>query len=425
MADTGLVDSVGLSMATLFPSLGQTAADNFGKILDILSKKTPANAATLASIVDGLKLWCVTCQLPAKVTLLKEHQARLFDIIASLAVANDASKTGDYKGDVYAASVLTESLDNAAKMDVSQEMLALFAPSAFSAVERILKSPGATLEVKVPMRNEDTIGTYRGEVVMSLMRILPYSKQINIPNAVTVVHSMLTSSVIPASIKTKARDALVSMRTVNRECIIHSGPALIELMRLGGNDGLGIMFSSDNDVYFNNPEAVHKNLDLFLKPDSFLIYGALFMSIGSRFPEALVPHIAFFVQAISTPSAGTLAMSVLVNIADKSAAKFTAEQMKEVVSKGKNVNKGEYFLAKFVGRFATVPGAAETCFGHLLDLLDTTTEGDSIMGIYVELSNVMALLPSRDILLKYMGRLSAKKAYAGILFKEIEDYANG
>lgn len=425
MADTRVVDSVGLSMTTLFPSMGQTAVDNFGKILDILSKKIPTNSATLASIVDGLKLWCVTCQLPAKAALLKEHQAILFDIIASLAVANDAAKSGEYKGDVYAASVLTESLDNAAKMDVSQEMLALFAPSAYSAVERILKNPGATLEVKVPMRNDDTIGTYRGEVVMSLVRILPYSKQINVPNAVAVVQSMLTSSVVPAQIKAKARDALVSMRTVNRDCIIRSGPTIIELMRLDGNDSLGIVFSSDNDVYFNNPEAVHNNLDLFLKADSFTIYAGLFMSIGSRCPEALAAHIDFFVQAMGTPSAGPLAMNILANIADKCATKFTPEQMKEIVAKGKNVFKGEYLLAKIVGRLATVPGSAQTCFNQLLSILDETNDTDSVMGIYVEISNVMVLLPSREILLKSLDRMAVKKSAAGVMFKEIEDYANG
>eukprot|EP01033_Poteriospumella_lacustris_P000396 gene396-255_t len=368
MADTGLVDSVGLSMATLFPSLGKTAADNFGKILDILSKKTPANAATLASVVDGVKLWCITCQLPAKVTLLKEHQARLFDIIASLAVAADDTKTGDYKGDVYVASVLAESLDNAAKMDISQEMSAQFAPSAYNAAERILKSATATFEVKAPMRNDDTIGTRRGE----------------------------------------------------------NGPTFIELMRLGGNDDLATIFTSgDNDVYFNNPEAVNNNLDLFLKPDSFMSYGFLFTSVASRYPEVLVSHVDFFIQAISSASAGPWALTVLANMAEKCATKFTNEQVNEIITKGRNVFKGEHMLARIVGRLATVPGAAETCFALLLNVLDMTTEVDGIPSIYSELSNAMVLLPSRDILLKNMDRLSAKKSYAGVLFKEIEDYANG
>jgi hypothetical protein len=410
-------------MTTLFPSMGQIAVDSFDKILDILSKKSSVDSATRADIVDGFKLWSLTCQLPAKTELLKIHSGRLFDSVATLAQANDTSSTTPYKGDVYAASVLAEALDNFAKMDPSQEVLVLFAPAAYNALEAILSNKALDYEVKTPMKSEDTINTRRGEVLSSLLGVLPYSKEVIIPNSIPLISSILKSS-YPESIKAKARSSLQSMKMINQEGVVNAGADLIDLIKLGGNDDLFIIFASVPAVYFNKPAAIHDNIGLFLNANNFRLNASLLNNVASRHPEVLVPHVSLFIQQLSSTELGAMVLSILDNIAAKDPKAVYAHKA-TVLTKGKLIQMGEFMIARILGKLAVVPNTADECFEDILKMMDVCQDQNALTSMFAEISNVMVLVSSRDKILNNLSRMERHKTVSSLLFKEIDDYAHG
>lgn len=320
MVNTTLMDSLGLSMTTLFSSLGKTAAENFPQICDVLSKGQVTDTETIIAVAEGFKLWCITCQLPTKPTLLQNHAERLFEAIVVLTTSEDESsfispENGNipYKGDVYAASILTEALDTISKMDTTEELISYFAPLAMQSVDKILNH-SAALTYANKIDQKISIASCRNEVICVLLTIYPCNRDIKLPQAISVVNFILHGVSFPDEMKARARALLIALGSIDRESIINASSALMEMFRADITGEVLQVYITVPEVYFANPAEVHNNLPLFFQREYHLT-GLLFKVIADRHPEVLLPHISFFVDKITQPSFGALSLHIITAIA--------------------------------------------------------------------------------------------------------------
>lgn len=427
MADTKVLDALGLSQGILFSTKGQVAAENFEKILDVIEKKVHGTPATRAGAIDALKLWLISVKPPNRDTLVKKHVSRIYQIITTLAKSRDKATDGEYKGDVYVANTFAEGLSTAGMTDPSQQFTSAMAPYAYAAAENILKTEGLSYTTKDIMVTKDSADTMRTEVIKSLMRTCPYMGSANIPTGLNVILIVLKGENFPEVLKTQARSSLQTMGTVNRMGMSSSGPALVELIKMGGNDQLIMMFLSVPELYTNGPEIVHENLDKFLAAP-FIQVCHLIMRISEREPSVLMPHLDFLMEKLTYEvSMGGIIVMTLGNMAKK----FPNELFKHretIKEKGAMITSGTTSVAMCLGKMALASSprhAADLIFADLVQLLETTRETMPIPTILSEISNCMYLLSSRDVLKAKMPIISKHRGASEIIFTSIDDYVNG
>lgn len=423
--DTALVESLGLTLQTLFASQGKIAHDKFPQIMEIIGKQTPVSIQTLVGVVEGFKLWCIACQLPTKLDLLQQHAVSLFRGLTILAAAQDGAVLADdgelYKGEVYVAHVLAEALDTVAKMDTSETLLSYFAPMAFVTIQAILSIPTLHFAEKLAGQ-KDTIDTYRTSVVCSLLSIYPCQKDTKIPAAIGVIHRVLHGSFYSEDMKQRARTALVALGTIDRDSIINASSSLIEMFKVDTTGEVLQVYITVPEVYFKNPNEVHNNITYFFERE-YGMSGLLFKFIADRYPEILAPYLSFFVEKISQTSYGALSLHVIAAIASITPNDVYAKKS-DILTRAMTVPSHETLVAEILVQMtssSSVVAIADEVFLDLLHMMeacdDTSVHGNL-------LRYIASLVPrvSSAVVMKNWPRVAAFRSAAEDVYVALESF---
>eukprot|EP01034_Spumella_vulgaris_P027260 gene27260-33954_t len=217
------------------------------------------------------------------------------------------------------------------------------------------------------------------------------------------------------------------MSQLNKSNLEHSGKEIMSLILLGGNDDLIMMYLTLPELYTNNPQAVHRNLKLFLK-QNFQIYVSLYCAIARMDAAVLVPHFDIFLNQIGS-AMGTMVLMIIDHIAEIDPS-LVYKHISTIGTSSANVASGDVYYARIVGKiaFAKVSGehAVDHAFGLLLALLDKkNVSSDAIEAVLTEISNIMGYLSDRSVLVSAMDKLAKFKSAAEVIYVSIDDYAAG
>eukprot|EP01038_Epipyxis_sp_PR26KG_P003966 gene3966-5686_t len=418
---------LGLSMSNLFSTQGQLCAEKFPEIISLLHT---IDAGTKCGISDGLNLWG-TCSPPAlKETVLTEHASSLYNAIQSLALTPESQSSfdgDDYKGDSFCANKIAEMLTTAGMMDQTQTLVSVLAPFAYIAAQGILDSK-MKLEVKQPMQRKENANIFRGSTLKALIRTMPYSGTVSIPNGTKVLCTILTDKSIPQPLHQDAQSAFSTMAMVNKQNVVSSGKDIIDVIKSGGHDQMMMLFVSEPSLYTQNRSIVEENISLFTK-QSFMMYASLFSNIGQSNPKVLVPYIDFFVKQIAAaPQMGTLVVMILGSIANADPNGIFAI-LPTIQDKVSSMQSGNLLIAQIWGKVsnATVPdNACDLSFLQLVKLLDSPGSDGTAVGVIMnEISNLKANLSSKEVLIAQLPKIAAHRSSAELAFTAIDDYAAG
>lgn len=428
MADTAFLDEVGLSMTTLFPSQGATALQNMARIIGALRPDSSAIPETRVGLVDGFKLWC-TCSPPdTRMKGLMDNSRTLYELIGELAVCAVPEETkadDDYKGFGYLARELAAALQTGSQMDTTQALMKVTAPLAFAALERILLAPDIVIANKQIMQPHETAITVRAELCSALVRTMPYTGSIDIPNSFKCVTLILTRAGNLDTLKTDAKTCIQSLAMVCKSALVNAGPELIALAKLGGgNDQLLMQFCGNAEIYTNNPDAVHENIDLFMR-QMYTMFGALYCSIAARAPAVLLPHVQYFIdQLTAQPVVGTMTLMVLDNLAKYDPAALYS-RMDVILQLSSSIANSAGVVSSIVSAVAAADAAAaDLCLGRLVSLLE---RGEALTQpqVLISITNMMKYTSSVAVVGVYVPRIAKFKSANEVAFVSIDDYAAG
>lgn len=419
MGDSAFLDSVGLSYGTLFPSQGATAAEKMSEIIQAMAFTSSVDVETRAALADGFNLWGTCSEAGMRARVIEQHKAALYDLIASLAMVEDQSDD-EYKGAVYVAAKLADTLSTVGMMDPSQAMTASMSPLAYAAAERVVLA-GLPCSVVTPFQPKVTASTSRTDALCSLLRTIPYSGSVELPNGMKVLAAVLGGS-YPPKLKTDAKSTLNTMTNVAAASMAHAGGEIIAIAKAGHPDVL-MPFLSMPALYTNSPQAVHENLDLFFA-QQYMMYSSVYMRVAQSHPEALLGYVDQLVDQLqATPAVGTVTIMTLEGIASHHPDAIH-KHMEVILSRSKGMAHAGAVVAKLLGRLAkaSAPSAPEEVLEQLVLLFADATAGPSVMA---EISNVMKLLPDLTALHRLLPAIAKHKAVSEVAFTAIEDFAAG
>ncbi|RYH12837.1 hypothetical protein EON65_37160 [archaeon] len=424
-ADAALLDSLGVSTATLFPTQGALAAEKIQEILFSFTSSS-VNVATKAGLAEGWSMWAMCTDATLRATIISQHIDTIYDIVTTLGLVDDdaAATDSEYRGALFVALKIAETLSTVGTMDPTQQLTASFCPKAYKALENILASK-LKIATKTPMQNKDSAATYRGDLCCLLVRTLPYAGSVDLPNGLKVISTILLDKAVPDRVKTDAKSALNTISNVAKSSIVHGGADIIALVHAGGNDQLLMNFVSVPELYSNSPTAVHDNLvNVFFK-QTYMMYCSLYFRIAQVNPAVLVPHVPYFVANLtSSPNMASVTLMTLDGIAtvDPNAV---YSHLATILRDSKSVPNGGSVLAKLLSNVAaaTTAGAAENVLSHLVNIL--SYDASAAASVLAATSNVMKLLTDVEKLKKLLPTIEKHKAASDVAYTAIADFAAG
>eukprot|EP01031_Cornospumella_fuschlensis_P037374 gene37374-45383_t len=376
------------------------------------------------SLLDALGALCTDATVRGAAISL--HVNRIFETITSLAFTDDedAATSGEYKGALFVAFKIVDTLSTVGTIDQTQQMTTVFCPKAYAALEKIL---AAKLKIasKTLMQNKDTAATFRGDLCCSLVKMLPLSGSVDLPNGLKVISMILLDKVIPDKVKAEAKSALSTISSVAKSSIVHGGAEIIALVHAGGSDQLLMNFVAVPELYCNSPAAVHDNLVSVFFKQTFMMYCSLYFRVAQAAPAVLVPHVSYFIQNLaSNPNMATVTLMTLDGIASVD-ADAVYSHLETIVRDSRNVANGGAVLAKLLGNLgkASATGAAEASLTHLVYIL--SYDASAAPSVLAAISNVMKQLSDVEALRKILPSIEKFKSSSEVAFTAICDFAAG
>jgi hypothetical protein len=374
MIDQGFLDHVGLSMTTVFTSMGKTCAENFLTVVEALKVESGKSDETKVAIAEGFKLWCTCSDADIIFEVLNKYAENLyFDIISELAIVDDylEDSSMNYKGSVFIAAAITEGMCTCAQMDQSQQLMSFFSPMAYQAAARILHK-GTKYAVKSSLDEKDTDATYRADILRSLFRTLPYSGSVDLKDGFKVaVHRVFsqTEPVLPDALRFDVSHSINTMVVVARDSIIPYGKELFEIALIMNNASLLTPFATSPELYLANPDIVHDHIELFFH-QPYVLYTSLFVHISIQKPDLCLLYLQFFLQQlISQPTVGIATLSILTNLAAVEPS-ILHPHVPMVLSYAQNISDCSYIVAKLVHNVAQSTGSENVADGLITSMID-------------------------------------------------------
>ncbi len=432
--DEKFLEEIGLAQLPMIQNRGVVAAEKFDQILDTFKpSNTSANPATKAEMAKNLNTWIHFLMPDQKQSILEPKIGVMFDLIGNLAISTDdgiVNEDGAYVGNVYIAAELAELIGNYTMMDFSGGLYRQHCQKSFDVLEGILVrgegNPAIKFTTQVPMQPHETAGDKRSKVCQVLVRYLPSQGTFELSNGMKVISMILTpKNRFPLLLLNDAKTSLNILATNAKSSLAHSTRAILDIVKLGGNDTLLTSFMSMPELYTNDPEAVHENLSIFFK-QPYMQYAYLFSTIAAKNPQVLIPHLTFFIdQLVTSPMVGTITLMTLENLA-KYDANLLYTKTSIIVEKSKNVTNGTVILSKVLAAIGLADNAADSTILLLVDLLESSANDQyAAPGLLAAISNVMTHMSNIDILAKQISRIEKFKHASEISFTAIKDFAAG
>lgn len=431
--DEKFLEEIGLAQLPMMQNRGAVAAEKFDQILDIFKpSNTSVNHATKAEMAKTLNTWIHLLMPDQKQSILEPKLGVIFDLIGDLAISTDdgiINENEEYVGNVYIASELASLIGNYSIMDFSGGIYRQHCQKSFDILESILVHGENNPDIKFnspPMQRHKSPGDYRSEICQILVRYMPSQGNFELANGMKVISLILTpKNRFPLLLLNDAKTSLNILATNSKSSIAHSTRAILDIVKLGGNDTLLTSFMSMPELYTNDPDAVHENLSIFFK-QPYMQYAYLFSTIAAKNPQVLIPHLTFFIdQLSSTPMVGTITLMTLENLA-KYDANILYTKTSIIVEKSKNVANGTVILAKVLAAIGLADNAADNTILLLVDLLESSANDQyAAPGLLAAISNVMTHISNIDILAKQISRIEKFKHASEISFTAIKDFAAG
>jgi hypothetical protein len=194
-----------------------------------------------------------------------------------------------------------------------------------------------------------------------------------------------------------------------------------------GNQGLMMKFISDSQLYINDPEAVHRNIPLFMKQD-FNMFGILWHKVAMNKPSVLAPHIQFFVdKMVSNIQTATLTIQILDGIA-KENPNLVQPYLLQVGKLVENAQSGALLYAKVVSKMAYcthIKNAPDYAFGILIDMLRKPGQDNYTPAVILgEVSNLMTMVSDKQIVRDALPIIANHRSASELMYISIVDYAN-
>jgi hypothetical protein len=436
MADAEFLDEVGLSYGTLFPSMGATAAANMGRIIAAMS---PANSdkdtATRVELAKMFKMWATCAPAETRTPVLEQNWDAFYKLVGELAVTPDEpgviQADTDYEGNAFAAVELAEGLQSTAQLDATQAMMFKIAPLAYNTLEEFLNCPDLEFGHRPVMQNCEKQVNVRTELCSVLLRTMPYSGDLRLPNAFACITKVLLWKKVArgcniTTLKVNANSAMDMLDMVDKTALSHAGPQIMALVKAGGNDQLLFKFMSNPDIYTNNPEVVHDNLDIFLR-QNYMTMSSVFNNIAARQPAVMIPHAQYFVTQLTQQSiVASVTLMILEHLAKEDPVLMYTQHTTAVLAAAPTFPANSSgMLSNFIAAGAAASTeAADVSMARLVDILESA-EAITRPQILLNISNVMRRLSSVNVLAKLLPRIAEFKSSSEGLFVLIDDFAAG
>lgn len=419
--DTAFLDSMGLGYQSLMETNGSVATEKFDEIMRCFDNDA-INVPTRKVMAEQLSTWSFMVPANVKEQYLMKASDQIFVVVQKIVVtANDGEK--NYDGAVRIAEKLCSLLLTCGQMDQTQKFSSAMAPKAYKCLEEILNTG-----VKLQQRpfSGDTCESVKTEVCANLLRMMPYSGTVNVPNGFVVVSKILLND-YPASLKTQAKSTLSTMAQVNKECMKHCGMEIMELIAAGGYDDLIFTFSSMPELYKNKPEAVHKHLNIIFNMN-YMHVCSLIYTVSQTEPKVLEPYLETLISKLQEASnMGAVTLMTLKEVGNAVPDKLFPH-ISRIIEIAKSVPNGTTSLASVIGAAAKAKNpanAGDKMLPLLMDLLTQSTESTSKVVVLSELSAIREHLSSRDALKPFMATISKHKSVHPDIVTNIEDFFAG
>jgi hypothetical protein len=438
MADEAFLCELGLGRDIMDESMGATANANLGRILAAASpSRCDKNTTTATRIKIALAIRSWSGSTGYDNSALEEHLGTIYSLVGELATTPDepdiVKEDADYKGNASAAVEIAEGIKYAASVagtkDPTHALMHKATPLAFDTLEAILDWPELELGERITFRRHETVVNVRTELCTVLLRTMSHVPDVRLPNAFACITKVLLWKKISAGgditkLKRDANSAMDLLGMADKTALAHAGPQLMELIKAGGNDQLISKFSSP-DIYNNHPEVVRDNLDIFLR-QNYRTISYFFNTIAAKDPAALVPHAQFFVDKLSQePLMAGITLMVLEQLAKKDPVLLYPHVATILgLSKSFPANTSGQVGSFIAAVAAASTEAADESFVRLVDLLECC---EPVMRVTVlsNISNVMRLLSSKDVLMHLMPRITEFKSVHEAIFTNISDFSAG
>jgi uncharacterized protein YejL (UPF0352 family) len=421
MADAALVDALGLGMTTLFPNRGALAAQHMPQVLEALAlANDEVNVPTKIQLAEGFYLWGTCSDPKIRSDVIGQYENAFFDIIADYAVVEDNTTGTPYRGVLFIAAKLAETLNMIGMVDTTQVTMATYAPLAYATLDKILAVPNLSYEVPIIGSSTESAGIYRTNLCSALMGMMPHSMTVvNVPTAVDTLSNFILGD-FPDKLKSDAKNRISSMSTVNAAAVAQSSAMIMKMVNTGKHDDLLFNYIKIPELYTNSPDVVHNNIELFLK-QPYLQYSSLLLSVSKTCPSVLVPHLQFFMYHLtSSANMGSIVLSTLSGIA----AEFPKEvygHVNTIITASSSIPYANTILPKLLSHLSVE--SPETILNLLIDVVEK--DNSSAPMVLFEISNMMKNLPDVKVLTEKMTILSKYKQSAEVTYTSIEDFAAG
>jgi hypothetical protein len=244
-----------------------------------------------------------------------------------------------------------------------------------------------------------------------------------------VIKLIVCNEAMPKAVKDAATQQMNTLTRINKEAMKNSGSDLMDVILASpGSDHLMSSFSAAPEMYANDPECIHRNLDRIFQMQFLQVGVVISMQVAPKNPKKLVPYAKKMVEILGTdPYGGTMCLMALKEMATAD-PNTMFPLLPEIIRAADTVNGGAGFTCTVVGNCskATVPAdAADQILGLLLGILNKSTDTMYIPGMLNAISNCMHNLSSLELLLKAMPDISKHRDKAEIIVQSIDDYAHG
>lgn len=354
--------------------------------------------------------------------LLRANWKKIFEVIEFFGSQPDDGTAGNYNGKQKWAHSILNGVSTFGMM--KQDFICVVARTAYEVLERLLAKGYALKDTGVYVKEQAS--TERCELFKTLLRCVPFTETVSIPNAANVIADILCSEKSPKSLKENAKQAMSSMTRVNKEAFAHSGMAIMNIIAAGGNDDLIFNFMSMPELYTNDPSCIHNHLGVVLSKNWMHIC-SIINNVAAKNASTLVPHTATILDKLNeAPAMGALTLGILKEIGKADPA-VIYPVIGRIIKEGKSVTGGSYAIAGCIASAALVKNpsnAADLLLPKLIDVLKDT-EAAYAPAVMAELSNMKDLLSDRSILAPFMDYIITLKPSSSALVQGIEDFFAG
>jgi hypothetical protein len=431
----GLAKELGVEITVLMATQGNLATEKFVELMGtFLNDQIPNKIRK--DLAEGFGYWSSMTARPVVDATIKANLSLIVETIYQLLSHPDDPPTADesgedYQGRQFCANKLIDSLRTAGMMDTTQKTVSLLAPALYGCLDRLLKLE-LTLEVR-SVFTKVSPGTERCAAMTSMFSILPYSGTVLIPEAMSVISTVLCGN-YPAPMKQGAKQAMQSMSQVNKEAMKTSGGQIMDIIATGEHDDLIFTFLSMPELYTNDPPGVHKHLDKILGMN-WMHVGSLVNNIANQNAAVLVPHVSTLISKINeAPPLMAVTLMILKEVA-KASPDAVFPHVKSIITAAAGSNS--YLVASIVGRCSAATSVIEfdpsdvnqtigdLMLDELMKLLTTSADSVSASTILSEILNMKETLSTREKLTPHMSTISSHKASNDVVVTAIEDFYAG